>query len=60
MLLKALRKVRVWLKPKDLVEERYMLDNLDSFEARVIKIDKEKDLALLEINGLPNDIKPVH
>ena len=53
------KKVRVWLKPENLVEERYMIDNLDSFEAKVIKIDKEKDLALLEINGLPNDIKPV-
>ena len=49
----------MWLKPENLVEERYMIDNLDSFEAKVIKIDKEKDLALLEINGLPNDIKPV-
>ena len=53
------KKVRVWFKPKDLVAERYMLDNLDSYEARVVKIDKEKDLALLEIVGLPNDIKPV-
>ena len=53
------KKVRVWLKPENLVEERYMIDNLDSFEAKVIKIDKEKDLALLEIHGLPNDVKPV-
>ena len=53
------KKVRVWLKPENLVNERYMLDNLDSYEARVLKIDKEKDLALLEIIGLPNDIKPV-
>ena len=52
-------KVRVWLKPENLVNERYMLDNLDSYEARVIKIDKVKDLALLEIFGLPEDIKPV-
>ena len=53
------KKVRVWLKPENLVNERYMLDNLDSYEARVIKIDKEKDLALLEITGLPDDVKPV-
>ena len=53
------KKVRVWLKPKNLVNERYMLDNLDSYEARVIKIDKEKDLALLEIVDMPDDIKPV-
>ena len=53
------KKVRVWLKPENLVNERYMLDNLDSYEARVIKIDKEKDLALLEVIDLPNNIKPV-
>ncbi|MBD1149793.1 trypsin-like peptidase domain-containing protein [Pelagibacterales bacterium SAG-MED29] len=53
------KSVKVWLKPKDLVAEQYMLDNLDSYEARVVKIDKEKDLALLEVVKLPNDIKPV-
>ena len=53
------KKVRVWFKPENLVDERYMLDNLDSYEARVIKVDQEKDLALLEIINLPNDIKPV-
>jgi S1-C subfamily serine protease len=53
------KKVRVWLKPENLVDERYMIDNLDSYEAKIIKIDKEKDLALLEIQNLPNDIKPV-
>ena len=53
------KNVRVWLKPKDLVAEQYMLDNLDSYKARVVKIDREKDLALLEVVKLPNDIKPV-
>ena len=28
-----------------------MIDNLDYHKAKVIKIDKEKDLALLEIIG---------
>ena len=51
--------VSVWLKPKDLVGEQYMLDNLDSYKAKVVKIDREKDLALLEVVELPNDIKPV-
>jgi len=51
--------IRVWLKPKDLVAQQYMLDNLDFYKARVIKLDKEKDLALLEVLGLPNDVKPV-
>jgi S1-C subfamily serine protease len=53
------KEVRVWLKPENLVNERYMLDNLVSYDAKVIKIDKEKDLALLEIFNLPNDVKPV-
>ena len=53
------KNVMVWLKPKDLVAEQYMLDNLDSYKARVVKIDREKDLALLEVADLPNDIKPV-
>ena len=53
------KNVRVWLKPKDLVGEQYMLDNLDSYKARIVKIDREKDLALLEVAKLPNDVKPV-
>ena len=53
------KNVNVWLKPKDLVAEQYMLDNLDSYKARIVKIDREKDLALLEVVGLPNDVKPV-
>ncbi len=53
------KKVKIWLKPKDLVDERYMIGNQESFNAKVIKIDKEKDLALLDVSGLPNNIKPV-
>ena len=57
--IKGSKKVRVWFKPENLVDERYMIDNLDYHKAKVIKIDKEKDLALLEIIGLPNFVKPV-
>ena len=57
--MKGSKRVRVWFKPKNLVDERYMIDNLDYHKAKVIKIDKEKDLALLEIIGLPNFVKPV-
>jgi len=53
------KRVDVWLKPKDLVAEEYMIKNIDSYKAEVIKIDKVKDLALLKINGLPENIKPV-
>ena len=52
------KNVRIWIKPNRL-DEQYMLDNLESYNAKVIKIDKVKDLALLEVTGLPNDIKPV-
>jgi S1-C subfamily serine protease len=53
------KRVRVWLKPENLVAEKYMMDNLVSYEAKIIKTDKEKDLALLEVVGLPKNIKPV-
>ncbi len=53
------KKVRVWLKPKNLVDERYMIGKNESYIANVIKVDREKDLALLDISGLPSNIKPV-
>ena len=49
----------MWLKPDNLVDERYLLDNLPWYKAKVIKIDKEKDLALLEVLDLPKNIKAV-
>ena len=53
------KNVQVWLKPDNLVDERYLLDNLPWYKAKVIKIDKEKDLALLEVLDLPKNIKAV-
>jgi S1-C subfamily serine protease len=50
--------VNVWLKPKNL-QKNFMLGSQESFNAKVIKIDKERDLALLDISGLPKNIKPV-
>jgi len=53
------KNVDVWLKPKNLVEENYMINNFESYKAKIIKIDKGKDLALLDISELPSHIKPV-
>ena len=53
------KRVDVWLKPKDVRDERYLINNVESYKAKVIKIDKQKDLALLEIIDLPKNIKPV-
>ncbi len=53
------KNVKIWLKPKNLIDEDYMIGTQDSYNARVIKVDKQKDLALLEISGLPKNIKPV-
>ena len=53
------KNVQVWLKPDNLVDERYLLDNLPWYKAKVIKIDKEKDLALLEVLDLPKNIRSV-
>lgn len=51
--------VSVWLKPKNLVDENYMLNNQEFYTAKIIKVDKEKDLALLDIEGLPKNIKSI-
>ncbi len=51
--------VRVWLKPENLVDKSFMLNNQKSYNAKVLKVNKKKDLALLDISGLPNAIKPV-
>ena len=41
--------VDVWLKPKNLADRKYMINNQESYNAKVIKIDDERDLALLEV-----------
>jgi len=51
--------IEVWLKPNKMVDENYLFNNVDSFPAKLIKINKTKDLAMLEVNKLPLRIKPV-
>lgn len=52
--------LKVWLKPDTIVTEDYLIENEDSYSAKVIKVDKKKDLAMLEVKGLPFGIRPVN
>ena len=51
--------VDVWLKPKNLADRKYMINNQESYNAKVIKIDKERDLALLDVSGIPSYVKSI-
>ena len=53
-------KLEVWLYPDKMVDEDYLINNEDSYTAKLIKVNKKKDLAMLEVNGLPFGIKPVN
>lgn len=49
----------VWIMPKTMVDEEYLINKVDSYSASLIKINKTKDLALLKVERLPLKIKPV-
>ena len=49
----------VWLKPKKMVDENFLINRVDSYSAKLIKVNKTKDLALLKVEKLPLKIKPV-
>tara|TARA_B100000965_G_scaffold388897_1_gene393950 strand:+ start:461 stop:1747 length:1287 start_codon:yes stop_codon:yes gene_type:complete len=51
--------IHVWLKPSDEVDENYLIEKVDSFTAKLIKTNKKKDLAMIEVSGLPLKAKPV-
>jgi len=51
--------VHVWLKPSKMVDEDYLINEVDSYTAKIININKKKDLALLEVEGIPYKIKPI-
>lgn len=51
--------INVWLKPLKLVDENYLIESVDSFAAKLISIDKTKDLAMLAVNGLKKKVKPL-
>ena len=49
----------VWIMPKKMVNEDFLINQIDSYSASLIKVNKTKDLALLKVEGLPLKIKPV-
>ena len=53
------KNVDVWLKPKKKKEVGYLLNNVDSYKGKVVKTNKKKDLAMIEIKGISSRIKPV-
>ena len=54
------KKVYVWFKPKNQNDmERDKLIQQPSFQGTVIKIDRKKDLALIKIEKVPANIKPL-
>ena len=52
-------KLEVWLYPDKMVNENYLIYNVDSYSAKLIKVDKKKDLAMLEVNRLPFGTRPI-
>ena len=51
--------IDVWIKPEKMVDENYLIYHVDSYSAKLIKVNKTKDLAMLEVKKLPFNIKPV-
>ena len=47
----------VWTKPKKMVDENFLITEVESYSAKLIHQDKTKDLALLEVDRLPISIK---
>ena len=52
-------KLDIWLKPEKMVDENFLIQNLTSYPAKIIKINKTKDLAMLEVDGLSLKVTPV-
>ena len=50
----------VWIKPNKMVDENYLINQVDSYSAKLIKVNKTKDLAMLEVEKLPLKLKPVN
>ena len=49
----------VWLKPVRMVDENYLITEVESYSAKLVKYNKTKDLAMIEVEKLPVKIKPV-
>ncbi len=55
------KNVDIWLKPErnEKKEVEYLLNNVDSYKGKVVKINQKKDLAMIEIKGISHKVKPV-
>ena len=51
--------ISVWLKPNKMVDENYLISQVESHTAKLVKVNKTKDLAMLEVVNLPIKLKPV-
>jgi len=49
----------VWVQPDKEVDENFLISKVDSYSAKLIKVNKTKDLAMLEVEELPIKIEPV-
>ncbi len=49
----------VWIEPDKEVDENFLITKIDSYSAKLIKVNKTKDLAMLEVEELPIKIEPV-
>ena len=49
----------VWTEPTKMVDENFLISQIDSFTAKIIKVNKTKDLAMLEVEQLPLNVKTV-
>ena len=49
----------IWLKPIKMVDENYLITQVESYSARLVKYNKTKDLAMLDVEKLPIKVKPV-
>jgi len=58
------KRVDVWLKPAEEFtkkkEVEYLILNGDSYKGKVVKINKKKDLAMIEIKGISHRIKTIN
>ena len=53
-------KLDVWLKPEKQVDEYFLIQNVDSYNAKIFNVDEKKDLAILEVPNLSVEIKPLN
>jgi len=52
--------LKVWLKPEVMVDENYLINEVDSYSAKIINTNETKDLAILKVENLPLQLKPVN